>query len=296
MKSGFVSIIGRPNVGKSTLLNAILKTKISIVTSKAQTTRNNIKGIYDDGDNQIIFLDTPGIHKPFYKLGEEMNNSAYRSFNDVDGIILLIDASLDFSSEDEYLIKHLKLKDNIPLFIVFNKIDLTNIIKITALKEKYQSLFPKATLIEICALNEFNVDYLINEIIKIMPEGPKYYPDEQLSDRDLRFQVKEIIREKALLLLSQEVPHSMAIEIEQFKETKKAVVIDACLILEKESQKPIVIGKGGKMIKKIGTLARKDIQSYFDSPIYLNLYVKVESDWRNNTRLINEYGYGKNSN
>lgn len=296
MKSGFVSIVGRPNVGKSTLLNAILKSKISIVTNKAQTTRNNIKGIYNEDDVQIVFLDTPGIHKPFYKLGDEMNNMAYKSFKDIDALILVIDASLKFSSGDEFLISHLKIDDDIPIFIVFNKIDLTNVVLVNELKEKYHQYFPKAKIIETVASNDFNVDFLLKEIINILPEGPKYYPDDQLSDRDMRFQAKEIIREKALILLDKEVPHSLAVEIEQYKESKNKTIIDACLILEKDSQKGIVIGKNGQMIKKIGSKARKELEDYLGQHVVLNLYVKVEPDWRNKNNLLKQYGYNKNLN
>lgn len=294
MKSGFVAVIGRPNVGKSTLVNAILGAKLSIVTDKSQTTRNNIKGIYTKDDVQIVFVDTPGIHKPFQKLGEEMNSMAYSSSKDVDAVILVVDAGQNFGKGDEFVIEHVNVK--VPLFIVFNKIDTTNILKITALKDKYKELYPNATVVETVATEKVNIDDLLNAIINILPEGPMYYPEDQLSDRDMRFQVKEIIREKTLKLLSAEVPHCLAVEIDSYKEGKKEIEIHASIIVEKDSQKGIVIGKGGQMIKRIGIQARRDIEKLEDCHVILNLYVKVEPDWRNKNSLLKQLGYSKTSN
>lgn len=294
MKSGFVAVIGRPNVGKSTLMNAILGTKISIVTDKSQTTRNNIKGIYTTNDTQIVFVDTPGIHKPFQRLGQEMNSMAYSASKDVDAVILVVDAGQKFGNGDEFLIENVRV--SVPLFIVLNKIDTTNIIQVNELKEKYSSLYPNAKIIETVAIENFNVDFLIEKIKQILPEGPLYYPEDQLSDRDMRFQVKEIIREKTLLFLDKEVPHCLAVEIDSYKESKKTIDIDASIIVEKPSQKGIVIGKEGKMIKKIGIAARKDIEKVEGCHVRLNLYVKVESDWRNKNSLLKMFGYLKQNN
>ena len=294
MKSGFVAVIGRPNVGKSTLINAILGTKISIVTDKSQTTRNNIKGIYTTDDVQIIFVDTPGIHKPFQRLGQEMNAMAYSASKDVDAVILVIDSGQIFGSGDEFVIEHIDV--SVPLFLVFNKIDTTDVIKIDKLKTKYKEIYPQAKIIETVAIEKFNIDELLNQIIDVLPEGPLYYPDDQLSDRDMRFQAKEIIREKTLLLLDKEVPHCLAVEIDSYKEQKKQIEIHASIIVEKPSQKGIVIGKNGQMIKKIGTLARKDIEKIENTHVILNLYVKVESDWRNKNSLLKSFGYLKQKN
>lgn len=290
MKSGFVTIIGRPNVGKSTILNSILNRKISIVTDKSQTTRNNIKGIYTTDDAQIVFVDTPGIHKPKQKLGEEMDKMAFNSLSDVDAVILVVDAGEKFGPGDSFLID--KIKDiKTPLFIVFNKIDLTNIVRITELKQKYQELLPNGKQIETLALKKFNLDDLINEIIQVLPEGPLYYEKEIITDRDEIFRIKEIIREKALRMLRDEVPHSIAIYMEDINWEQEPIEISATIIVEKDSQKGIVIGANGKRIKAIGSHARKDIEDLLNKHVYLNLYVRVEEDWRNKEKLLKTYGY-----
>lgn len=290
MKSGFVTIIGRPNVGKSTILNSILNRKISIVTDKSQTTRNNIKGIYTTDDAQIVFVDTPGIHKPKQKLGEEMDKMAFNSLSDVDAVILVVDAGEKFGPGDSFLID--KIKDiKTPLFIVFNKIDLTNIVRITELKQKYQELLPNGKQIETLALKKFNLDDLINEIIQVLPEGPLYYEKEIVTDRDEIFRIKEIIREKALRMLRDEVPHSIAIYMEDINWEQEPIEISATIIVEKDSQKGIVIGANGKRIKAIGSHARKDIEDLLNKHVYLNLYVRVEEDWRNKEKLLKTYGY-----
>lgn len=288
MKSGFIAIIGRPNVGKSSLINAILGTKLSIVTNKSQTTRNNIKGIYTKDDVQIVFLDTPGIHEPHKKLNESLNSMAYQSLKDADGVVLVVDAK-EKEVAKEYSLENLNIK--VPLFIVINKIDLIHLEEAIRLKEKYLSLYPNATLIETVATKNFNVDELLKRIIDILPEGQFYYPEEDLTDRDMRFVASEIIREKILILLKEEVPHSLAVIIEGYKEKSKGVEIDATIIVEKTSQRAIVLGKEGKMIKRIGSLARKEIENMSGEHVYLNLFVKVEPDWRNNDRLLKLYGY-----
>lgn len=293
MKSGFVSIIGRPNVGKSTLLNKILDKKVSIVSEKAQTTRNNIKGIYHRDDVQIVFVDTPGIHKPHVKLGEEMDKMAYASLEEIDALILVIDVSKKFGAGDTFLLE--KVNVDVPLFIIINKIDLATIVEVNELKMIYTEKFPKAKIIECVALEGFNVDTLIEEIIKVLPEGPAYYEKETITDQDEIFQMKEIIREKALRILRDEVPHSIAVYMDHIDWDSSPIEIKASIIVEKESQKGIVIGKGGKKIKEIGSLARKDIESLLHKHVFLELFVKVREDWRNEETYLKEFGY-KNKN
>ena len=292
MKSGFVAILGRPNVGKSTLLNGIMNKKVSIVTDKAQTTRNNIKGIYHGDGVQIIFVDTPGIHKPKQRLGKEMNDMAYSAAHDVDVSILVIDASQAFGAGDQYLIDHLDIH-NTPLIIVFNKIDLTRITQVNALKQKYQEVFPDATQFEVVATERFNLDELVKKIAELLPEGPEYYPVEVTSDKDEIFQIKEIIREKILKELKQEVPHSIAIYMENIDWEASPITIQASIVVEKESQKGIVIGAGGKRIRSIGTKARRDIEKLLGKHVFLELFVKVEEDWRDNESSLKKYGYKK---
>jgi GTP-binding protein Era len=289
MKTGFVAVIGRPNVGKSTLINSILGYKVSIVTNKSQTTRNDIKGIYTDDESQIIFVDTPGIHKPFKQLGEAMNDMAYTTSKDVDVVILVVDAGEAFGTGDEFLIEHINI--NTPLFIVFNKIDTTNILKITALKEKYKQIYPDARVFETVANQNIDTIDVLNALKEILPEGPMYYPEEDITDRDMRFQVKEIIREKMLLLLNKEVPHCSAVTVDSYVEQGHDAHIHATIVVERASHKGIVIGKNGAMIKKIGTLARKDIEEMCGQHVSLELFVKVQEDWRDNKRLLKEYGY-----
>ena len=289
MKSGFVSIIGRPNVGKSTLLNKILKTKVSIVSEKAQTTRNNIKGIYHSKDVQIVFVDTPGIHKPRVKLGEEMDKMAFSSLEEIDALVLVVDASKEYGKGDDYLLE--KITVDVPLFIVINKIDQATIIEVNKLKEIYLEKYPDAKIIECVAIEGFNVDLLIDEIVKVLPEGPAYYEEETVTDQDEIFQIKEIIREKALRTLRDEVPHSIAVYIDHIEWEEDPINIKASIIVEKESQKGIVIGKGGRRIKDIGSLARKDIESLLHKHVFLELFVKVREDWRNEDNYLKEFGY-----
>ena len=241
MKSGFVAILGRPNVGKSTLLNAILNKKVSIVTDKAQTTRDDIKGIYNSEDAQIVFIDTPGIHKPHQKLGQEMNNMAFGAAHNVDASILVIDSSKFFGGGDQYLLDHLDI-NNAPLIIVLNKIDLVKITEAQKLRSVYEEKFPNATILECVAKEKFNVDTLISRLIEILPEGPRYYDVTEVSDKDEIFQIKEIIREKILKTLRDEVPHSIAIYMENIEWEENPIEIKASIIVEKDSQKGIVIG------------------------------------------------------
>lgn len=290
MKSGFVAILGRPNVGKSTILNGIINQKLSIVTDKSQTTRNNIKGIYHSDDLQIVFIDTPGIHKPRQKLGQEMNTMAYSAAHDVDVSILVVDAGVAFGPGDQFIIEHLDIH-NTPLIIVFNKIDNTRLDKIIKLKEIYKEHFPNARFIETVATEKFNLDELIQTVKELLPEGPAYYSVETVTDKDEIFQIKEIIREKILKQLRDEVPHSIAIYMDDIDWDSNPIDIKGSIIVEKDSQKGIVIGAGGKRIKSIGSQARKDIENLLKKHVYLELVVKVEDDWRNQDKMLKQFGY-----
>ena len=289
MKSGFVSIVGRPNAGKSTIINALLERKLSIVTEKAQTTRNSIKGIYDDGEYQIIFIDTPGIHKASHSLGEFMNKEALDSAKDVDANVLVVDASRRFDEGDRFINE--SLSKDIPLFIVINKIDLMRLPEVQQIKAKYQEMYPKAKILEASAIENFGIDELLIEVKAVIPEGPRYFAEDQVTDKDSSFMISEVIREKLLKLLKDEVPHDLAVRVDEIKPKKEAVYIRATIIVDKESHKGIVIGKGGKRIKAIGMKARTDLEEYYNKRIFLELFVSVKEDWLNNPRILKELGY-----
>ena len=295
MKSGFVAILGHANVGKSTILNGLINHKVSIVTDKSQTTRNIIKGIYRGKDSQIIFIDTPGIHNAKVKLGVEMNAMAYSSAHDADVNILVVDASHPYGSGDDFLLEHLDIK-NAPLIIVFNKIDLVSIDKVEKLKAIYKEKLPQSQFIDTVASEKFNLDLLIEMVEKLLPEGPEYYPEGEITDKDEIFQIKEIIREKVLKILRDEVPHCIAIYVDNIDWDAKPINIMASIIVEKDSQKGIVIGKNGKRIKTIGEKARNDIEKILKKHVYLELVVKVEKDWRNSDSLLEAYGYKNKKN
>ena len=289
MKSGFVSIVGRPNAGKSTIINALLERKLSIVTEKAQTTRNSIKGIYDDGEYQIIFIDTPGIHKASHSLGEFMNKEALDSAKDVDANILVVDASRRFDEGDRFINE--SLSKDIPLFIVINKIDLMRLPEVVEIKKKYQEMYPHAKILEASAIENYGIDELLKEVKSVIKEGPRYFDENQVTDRDSNFMISEVIREKLLKLLKDEVPHDLAVRVDEVKSKKEAVYIRATIIVDKESHKGIVIGKGGKRIKAIGMKARTDLEEYYNKRIFLELFVSVKEDWLNNPRILKELGY-----
>ena len=289
MKSGFVSIVGRPNAGKSTIINALLERKLSIVTEKAQTTRNSIKGIYDDGEYQIIFIDTPGIHKANHTLGKFMNKEALDSAKDVDANILVVDASRKFDAGDEFINE--SLSKEIPLFVVINKIDLTRLPEVQEIKSKYKEMYPHAKILEASAIENFGIEELLSEVKKVIKEGPRYFAEDQLTDKDSSFMISEVIREKLLKLLKDEVPHDLAVRVDEIKSKKEAVYIRATIIVDKESHKGIVIGKGGKRIKAIGMKARKDLEEFYSKRIFIELSVSVKEDWLNNPRILKELGY-----
>lgn len=292
-KSGFVSIVGRPNVGKSTLLNQILETKVAIVTPKAQTTRNKIQGIYTTDTEQIIFIDTPGIHKSFNELGENMNQAAYDSLDGIDAVLLMVDATKEFEDLDQEIVDRFK-KIKEPKFLVLNKIDLVkNEQKLNELVNKYCSI-NFDNIFKISASNNLGVSELLSGIVEKLSEGPQYYPSDQLMDQPERFMVKEIIREKVLLKTSQEIPYSVAVEVESFKNDEKnpnLININATIIVERQSQKKIVIGEKGSKIKEIGRLSRIDIAKFLGNKVYLELFVKVEADWRNRKHYLKQFGY-----
>lgn len=290
-KSGFVSIIGRPNVGKSTLLNAILKEKIAIVTPKAQTTRNRIQGIYTTDNEQIIFIDTPGIHKAHNELGNIMNDFALKSITGIDLILYLIDVNVPLGTGDRFIIDALR-ESKVPTILVANKVDKeqdTN--KIVENIETYKEYGNFIGGITISATEGFNVDKLLEMVVSNLEYGPMYYPEDQLIDQPERFVVCELIREKVLLNTSEEIPHSVAVTIDRFKESDKIIDIHATIVVERLSQKKIIIGAKGAMIKKIGTEARKDIKNFLGLPVYLELFVKVEYNWRNKKYQLKEFGY-----
>lgn len=290
-KSGFVSIIGRPNVGKSTLLNAILKEKIAIVTPKAQTTRNRIQGIYTTDNEQIIFIDTPGIHKAHNELGNIMNDFALKSITGIDLILYLIDVNVPLGTGDRFIIDALR-ESKVPTILAANKVDKeqdTN--KIVENIETYKEYGNFIGGITISATEGFNVDKLLEMVVSNLEYGPMYYPEDQLIDQPERFVVCELIREKVLLNTSEEIPHSVAVTIDRFKESDKIIDIHATIVVERLSQKKIIIGAKGAMIKKIGTEARKDIKNFLGLPVYLELFVKVEDNWRNKKYQLKEFGY-----
>lgn len=290
-KSGFVSIIGRPNVGKSTLLNAILKEKIAIVTPKAQTTRNRIQGIYTTDNEQIIFIDTPGIHKAHNELGNIMNDFALKSITGIDLILYLIDVNVPLGTGDRFIIDALR-ESKVPTILVANKVDKeqdTN--KIVENIETYKEYGNFIGGITISATEGFNIDKLLEMVVSNLEYGPMYYPGDQLIDQPERFVVCELIREKVLLNTSEEIPHSVAVTIDRFKESDKIIDIHATIVVERLSQKKIIIGAKGAMIKEIGTEARKDIKNFLGLPVYLELFVKVEDNWRNKKYQLKEFGY-----
>ena len=287
MKSGFVSLIGRPNVGKSTLLNAIIGKKIAITSNTAQTTRNMIQGIYNDENSQIIFVDTPGIHKPKHKLGTILNEQAYYSMNDVDVVLFLVSASEKFGTGDKFILD--KLKDiDVPVILVLNKIDKIRYEDILPLIDEYKNYYSFAEIVPVSALNKKNIDDLIKTISKYLEDDIKYYDDSTITNVSDTFIISELIREKVLNLTHEEVPHSVTCVIDLIEEDKNKVVINASLIVDRENLKKILIGSHGSMIKKIGIEARIDIEEFLKKKVYLDLRVKVISDWRDKDSFLNK--------
>jgi GTP-binding protein Era len=290
-KSGFITIIGRPNVGKSTLSNEIMGEKLSIVSSKPQTTRKNIQSILNTEDHQLIFVDTPGMHKPKHKLGEYMVKLATDSLREVDLIIFITTPDVEVGRGDKYILDQLKETDT-PVFLVLNKIDETTQERLAETLKNYSEEFNFAEIIPISALKGKNVDKLMELMVSYMPEGPKYYPDDMITDSEEKFIVAETIREKALRLLSEEVPHGIAVDVTSMKKDEKGIYhISADILCEKDSHKGIIIGKKGSMLKKISTYARQDIEKFLGEKVYLEVWVKVRKDWRDSSSILKELGY-----
>ena len=290
-KSGFVSIIGRPNVGKSTFVNRVIGHKIAIMSDKPQTTRNKIQGVMTQEDAQIIFLDTPGIHKPKHKLGDYMMRVARNTLAEIDAIMFMVNINEEICRGDEYIMEMLKHVDT-PVFLVLNKIDLVHPDDLMPKIEQYQTYMDFTETVPISALEGHNVDHFIEVLKSYLPEGPKYYPDDQISDHPEQFVVSELIREKILHLTSEEIPHSIGVNVDRMiKESESRVRIEATIFVERNSQKGIVIGKGGKKLKEVGKRARLDIEHLLGSKVYLELGVKVQKDWRNKVNFIRQMGY-----
>lgn len=288
-KSGFVNIVGNPNVGKSTLMNALVGERISIITSKAQTTRHRILGIVSGDDFQIIYSDTPGVLKPNYRLQESMRKFSNSALTDADVLLYVTDV---FDSNEKNADFVAKVNENpASLILIINKIDLIDQEKLEVLVDKWKQLLPRAEIYPVSALEKFNIDPLFKRIKDLLPESPPFFEKDQLTDKPARFFVNEIIREKILLNYDKEIPYAVEVEVEQFIEDDKLIRINAVIYAERDSQKGIIIGHGGKSLKKVGTEARKDLEAFFEKKVFLELYVKVEKDWRNKDLKLKNFGY-----
>ena len=288
-KAGFVNIVGNTNVEKSTLMNRLVGEKISIITSKSQTTRHRIKGIVNTDDYQIVFSDTPGVVKPSYKMQEYMLEFSKSALVDADIILYVTDVVENIEKNLDFIDK--VNKSDIPVLLVINKIDLTTQEKLEALFDKWKSLIPRAEIFPLSATENFNVDNLYKRIVELLPEGEPFFPKDELTDLPSRFFVNEIIREKILQYYDKEVPYSVEVEVEEFKEDDKRINIMAVIYVERSSQKGIIIGSQGEALKKVGTQARLDIEAFFGKKVFLNLYVKVLKDWRNKDSELKNFGY-----
>jgi len=288
-RSGFVNILGNPNVGKSTIMNALVGEKLSIISPKAQTTRHRIMGIVNGEDFQIVYSDTPGILRPQYKLQETMMNFVNSALTDADMILYVTDVTERTAEEGEYIDK---IKESgIPVIIAVNKIDLTNQEELEKLVDAWHKAFPDSPVIPVSALKCFNLDSLLNAILSKLPEGPAFFPKDQLTDKYERFFASEIIREKILKNYQKEIPYSVEIEIESFKEEKAIINIRALIHVTRDSQKGIIIGHKGLMLKRVGTEARRDMEAFFGKKVFLDLYVKVTKDWRDKPLILKRFGY-----
>lgn len=290
-KSGFVAIIGRPNVGKSTLMNHIIGQKIAIMSDKPQTTRNKIHGVYTTEQAQIVFLDTPGIHKPQSKLGDYMMKVAQSTLGEVDAILFLVDVAEGIGGGDRFIIEQLKKVDT-PVLLVLNKIDKVHPEELLPIIQTYKELYPFAEIIPVSALMGNNVTTLIDQLVSYMEPGPQYYPADQVTDHPEQFVCAELIREKILHLTREEIPHSIAVTIEDMRVESNGVVhISAVIYVERDSQKGIIIGKNGSLLKQVGAQARADIEALLGSKTFLELWVKVKKDWRNQERILRDLGF-----
>lgn len=290
MKVGFISIVGRPNAGKSTLINSIIGSKVAIVSDKAHTTRNNIQGIYNDDDSQIIFIDTPGIHKPMHKLGKYMNSQSYYSIEDTNVILFMVDATEKIGKGDKFILEKLKEVDS-NVFLILNKVDRIKKENLFPMIEEYNKLFDFKEIIPISALKKDNIDDLIKTIKKYLDEGERYYSEDYYTDKSINFMVSEIVREKVLNLTHEEVPHAVTCVLEKYKEEKNSIHINVLIIVEREGIKRILVGHSGSMIKEIGIEARKDIEELVGKKVYLELFVKTVNNWREKDKYLAEFGF-----
>ncbi len=288
-RSGFVNILGNPNVGKSTLMNVLVGEKLSIITSKAQTTRHRIKGIVSGDDFQIVYSDTPGILNPKYKLQESMMHTVDSALQDADLILYITDVVEEFDKNSEYLQKIISI--DVPRIVVINKIDLSDDEKLNKLYSMWEELMPGVQIVPVSALRNFNIDNLLKLILEKLPEGPAWFPKDQLTDRFERYFVTEIVREKILANYSKEIPYSVEVEIETYEETASINKIRIIIHVSRDSQKGIIIGHKGKMLKLIGSEARKDIEEFIGKKVFLEIYVKVNKEWRNNPNALKRFGY-----
>ena len=289
MKVGNVSIVGRPNVGKSTLTNALIGLKVAITSDKPQTTRNNIRGIYNDEDSQIIFLDTPGIHKPKSKLGKYLNKSSYSSLDEADLVLFMVNAKEKLGTGDEFVLEKVK-EANKPVFLIINKVDLIKKEDLIGIINEYNELYKFDEIIPISALKEKNIEELIKTIKKYLPDGERIYDEDEYVDKPVKFLVAELIREKVLRKTNEEVPHAVTVVVENYEENKTSVHINALVIVERESLKKILVGHSGTMIKEIGIDARKDIEELVNKRVYLELLVKTVNNWRDRDKYLTEFG------
>ena len=291
-KSGFISIIGRPNVGKSTFINRVIGQKIAIMSDKPQTTRNKVQGVLTTNNTQYIFIDTPGIHKPKHKLGDFMMKVAQNTLKEVDVILFMVNAEEGYGRGEEFILEKFQSVKT-PIFLIINKIDRIHPDKLLTVIESYNEKFQFAEIIPISALDGNNIERLLEVVRKYLPEGPLYYPADQVTDHPERFIITELIREKALQLTREEVPHSLAVVLEKMEKdpNKNMIHVMATIIVERDSQKGIVIGKQGKMLKEIGKRARLDIENLLGSKVFLEVWVKVQKDWRNKASQLRDYGF-----
>jgi GTP-binding protein Era len=288
-KSGFVNIVGNPNVGKSTVMNSLVGEKISIITQKMQTTRHRIKGIVSGDDFQIVYSDTPGILKPNYKLQETMMKFVDSALIDADVILFVTDVVETPGKNPDYIEK--VRKSNVPVIVLINKIDLSNQEAVLKLYDYWTNTFPGATIFPISAKEKFNIEPIFDRIMELLPEAPAYFDKDELTDRNERFFLQEIIREKILLNYQKEIPYSVEVEVEEFKETEKIINVRCIIHVERDSQKGIIIGHKGEMIKRVGTEARKDAEEFFNKKIFMELFVKVAKDWREKDKQLKNFGY-----
>jgi len=290
MKSGFVSLVGRPNVGKSTLLNSIIGKKVAITSNKPQTTRNIIQGIYNEEDTQIVFVDTPGVHKPNHKLGNYLNKQAYYSTNDVDVILFLLDINEQFGRGDTFVLEKIKEAKK-PVILVLNKIDKVSNEEILNKINEYKDIYPFDEIVPVSAMKKNNVKELIKTIKKYLPDEIKYYDDNFITNKPITFMISEIVREKIFELTSEEVPHSLTCVVENMEKDKNSYHINVAVIVDRDALKRIIIGKQGKMIKEIGIRARIELEELLGKKVYLETYVKTIKNWRDKEKYLQEFGF-----